>query len=547
LNPDWINRRVQTFTTLDTARWSRSVSLDIDIAALRRLGQAAGIPGDDLWVPLDIIDKGLLIDFSVRDSDNRPLSLTTSDETALIWVEIILSSLKPEQLGAEEDTALLHKEIKACVEPMLAAQTLQVSTELLNMDHGEEDFKTKILDFVGKLYSPDEIDHRDNRPLATKRQEAWRSLLEDPSFFSKLLTAIMNFIPLVRIRAAEDRLIVKYHYIGASRATRITAACKRIGLVRRTGQGLAWRKIQKGMQHLRDKKKPPSFRFIRSSLLGLTLVLFFYPLWLIVATRFILPALLDTHLRWLARSAGLTCLVGQFEMASVGLGSREHTRVVAPPGMVCRSQALTRRAKDQPALVPPGAWMATRLTSERAITYTRGFPSLLRPNAPPVPDNRIGMRVDPRGFVGPFLIVSAATFLVCFLVGQGYTGIVLDGTQAQVDAIVTLLLLGSSLASVYVIAKEEHTVRAKVLLPLRVLLGLASGIAVVVAAEFASGVILRIPIPAVGSWTAAPNILLEAACWLSIVVVFSTLIHWIAGFFAGRLVKWRASDTHEVK
>jgi hypothetical protein len=143
------------------------------------------------------------------------------------------------------------------------------------------------------------------------------------------------------------------------------------------------------------------------------------------------------------------------------------------------------------------------------------------------------------GFLGPFLAASGATL--------GIAGVMLSRLETMkgvapdggAPAVVTVLLLGSSLVSAYVVRSGEHEIRARRLLALRVVIALAGASAGLAALLVALDVRtlgtlghLADRLPLVTGSTPILEYALMAALVLGSLGFLVTVFHGVAGWIA---------------
>lgn len=81
----WIARRVETIEVQDSRHRLRRVSLDIDTRELSTRIRKHRLQGlSEVPLPVAVFQKGLLLDFDLRDADGRALSTFTSGEQSLV-------------------------------------------------------------------------------------------------------------------------------------------------------------------------------------------------------------------------------------------------------------------------------------------------------------------------------------------------------------------------------------------------------------------------------------------------------------------------------
>lgn len=78
----WIRRRVETVKIVDAYQHERYISIDVDLIALRRIAELAGLEAQALPVSLGIESKGLHLDLDLRDASGASLSLAPSSVDA---------------------------------------------------------------------------------------------------------------------------------------------------------------------------------------------------------------------------------------------------------------------------------------------------------------------------------------------------------------------------------------------------------------------------------------------------------------------------------
>lgn len=201
---EWISRRVETVTLIDTSRVERLVSLDIDHDRLRSiLASAARDQVADehpvIDVPLGLLPKQLLLDLAVRDASGSTLSLVTSS------------------VDSESAAALLLAKLDELKHPMDDfADIFVANLKRITRDNPEANDRDAIGQ-AGEVTSwvlRDRAggDIPDGDPLKAK----WNALFADNEvrpFVELTATFTLNYMPMVALRLDRGVHVLNYRQI----------------------------------------------------------------------------------------------------------------------------------------------------------------------------------------------------------------------------------------------------------------------------------------------------------------------------------------------
>ncbi len=449
----WIRRRVTSVRIVDNNRVESRVSVDVDVKEIKTRASAAGIALDstrkELPVPLDILEKGLVPDFDINGTDGCSTSLATSDENALVWQEVIIAAINsrvPPNPPHFDDQ--FRTELRAIVRPMITMRSLQRTVR-----DGTKGFNRRVLEIQSHQSS---------------KLDAWLALLCDPLASDLLALAVVNYIPIIYVSIDQNCATIKYRTMNTSRRPRLLQA---YGLFRDHRAD-----VRAILAPLLEINGSVSFRLARTWLRIRNFL--WVPGWFL----FLLARVLG---RYLTSRMGIRALRQTFELQSIGRAQREHSRYIAPAGVeICTEpridlDALSR--EDQESLVvsvgKEDVGLAVRTTPERASIYTRGWIELqsrLGSGISGVPV-QINMRACGSGFIHSFFAVCVVNLAINLAVSHATWDDLSKYTTPQ-DAIVTVLLFGSSLFSAFAVRSDEHALKSSILNPLRTIIALAGGL-----------------------------------------------------------------------
>lgn len=92
--PNWIIRRVESISIIDLEHWKHRVSFDIDIDQLKgKLDYSLSLNRSSLPIPIDILEKNLIIDVDAVDHCNNPISIYPSRKAATISLRVLYGYL----------------------------------------------------------------------------------------------------------------------------------------------------------------------------------------------------------------------------------------------------------------------------------------------------------------------------------------------------------------------------------------------------------------------------------------------------------------------
>jgi hypothetical protein len=170
-DPSWVHRVVESIEFLDEARVRRQVSLDFTVPEVAPSGDSG-----DVYIPLQVLTKGIIKALEVGDGEGRSVPVLTSDENGILAGEVLIEQAT-KVFGDRPNSSILSALRKV-------ADTREVSPKAL----------TLVLDTVDVEDRPD-----------------FRKLLDDSSVWT---TELWNgFLLVGRVRAAVgERVIVTRSY-----------------------------------------------------------------------------------------------------------------------------------------------------------------------------------------------------------------------------------------------------------------------------------------------------------------------------------------------
>lgn len=191
LDWSWVNRRVEAVQVIDLAHRERAVSIDVDLAAVAQLALHSGIDDDaPLPLPLGVIEKGLLLDFDVRNTSDNAVSVISSNKSAALAVDAIL--LEAEDLVAPEN---VDPDIRELVQELVTHSWSAAERALFRRDN--------------RLPDPPMMES-----VCAKARRQWSELKQKDTFARLISDFTFYFCPVVLIET-EDRLssILKYRHV----------------------------------------------------------------------------------------------------------------------------------------------------------------------------------------------------------------------------------------------------------------------------------------------------------------------------------------------
>lgn len=428
-NSDWVDRRVQSFWLIDGEDSKQKASIDIDVAKVKEVARTTEVAETPkMLIPIGFLRKGLLLDFSVSGQDGQPLSLMKSDKDELISKGILLHHLKNQAeysdiVGSlsERQIEEIEKDILKLTSPMNTVDKLELLPKVplhlevfgLSTTHA---LRKAILSYL-------------KQRTGCNQYETWYKLLEIEDFVSLLKVAITHFIPVVEIPTADSRYIVKYETRESSQTRHLLKNLDE-GHLAQCQEEFARLELPDG-----DWK-----HFKRS---------FMRKRW---RTR--LKYLILFIRQWM----GLLPFELALDTSLVGHDSREHIRIICPPG-ICIASFDYEHASVQSVCHDRSVEMF-RITRERAMLYTRATTTVF--DTAKACRARVGLRPRLTGF-GIAALVVVLVGLLLGLVSHFQASVVLAGCESQIDALMTILLLSTSFASFYVARPDEHKYRCSML------------------------------------------------------------------------------------
>lgn len=199
-SPDWVRRRVETVEVINTVRFERAVSLDIDVDELADRAAGCGIPNPKfLYVPVASFKKRLLIDFDIVDQDGITMSLVTSDEDSYAALAMLLATA--ENSGIDPSS--------------LSSGALQKLHDIVRYPPSDAD--TTVIADASRFPGQQEVPGWQLKPgynVTGDDVKFWReTLFADASFVSRVAEFTTQYMPIISLNRDRTPTIVKYRTI----------------------------------------------------------------------------------------------------------------------------------------------------------------------------------------------------------------------------------------------------------------------------------------------------------------------------------------------
>lgn len=212
-NPSWISRRVETVHIVDSRRTERHLTLDVDVDAVARIANAAGIPTmygqvaapgttpapaaavQGLYIPLTTLKKSLLIDLDVRDENGAAIAVATSDQDSRAAQACMLASLKTNLRGS------MPRHLQCKLYDIAKAMPTDRDEAILN--------STQPPSAVDAWQLKESIYNSDDKDL-------WQQCLSDPDFKEYVARYTTQFSLLVWIPLQGPTYLVKFRVLEVS-------------------------------------------------------------------------------------------------------------------------------------------------------------------------------------------------------------------------------------------------------------------------------------------------------------------------------------------
>ncbi|MCL2089739.1 MAG: hypothetical protein FWH11_00685 [Micrococcales bacterium] len=481
---DWVERRIVSVEPIDGERSLRKVSIDINVDKVRRFADDAGLSSQGgLLVPLGLLRKEIILDFSVTDQDGRPTSVLFSEKNSEVWKEVLLYIVRtaPEyrrfrgqhQASLDEICDLLGNDIYEVVTPITACDRLGASPAMLELS------STFALRAAIKRYLEDKEDPATARRwarLSITRDAVWDELFGAPisqqrgkiSFVELLKCAILCFIPIIEIypAPAAKQIVIKYEFQMVSSVMPVRWSFSKYSA--KVHESIAEKEHAEG-------RRMSSLRRVRRSATG--------------GMRWILKFLVIC-VNWLAEFLGFFGYRVKIDTAMVSHASREHLKVVCPDGVYAWRLKYKPSPNNPAALalvLPQESGAASqipesimkRVTRDRAILYNRSRYVVFDP----AQRCRVTARLRPRltGFSMAALVTLTIATTLSWLCKERPDLLAGSDQLGSVNAFSTVLLLSSSLFSFYAARPDEHRYRGLMLTFPRTVVALSGAAPAVIA------------------------------------------------------------------
>ncbi|WP_150110316.1 hypothetical protein [Kocuria sp. UCD-OTCP] len=439
---DWISRRVERVEYLDFDGTRRDISLDIDISRLLSIADECGLKNSThLPIPLGLVDKSLYLEFDIKDSQGISQSLYTSDENAAIATEVLLAVIEDEGFNAEGLHDGIKKHIKSIARGGLSPEERKAFRE------AEEGKGSQIDSWM----IPQDL---------VSEEHVWLNLFTREKIVSWFIVFTRSFMPIIKIptNGTDGRSLLKYGYLEYNDSNRETELFRSaLSYSRRNEEGY-WANWLEALIH--------AYR--------------------------VLPERLAIKPRPLFLTVD-----------GIGMSSRDHVRVNAPPGVFFTELAFGPYAESSPAqeisnsdaaandteqsqapVRPRSSWQeySCRIAPETAVVYFRNIPRHAW-------EIELYWRPKLEGFILPSIVACmSGVFLLMgggiaqlfgkFLETRMYSQ---DGLSNSAGAAVAIMLLVPTLFAATLARPGDHQVRAEALFWPRVVVGF-SGLATALAA-----------------------------------------------------------------
>lgn len=199
-DPGWVRRRVETVEVINTVRFERAVSLDIDVDDLAKRATDSGVSDvTNLYVPIASFKKRLLIDFDVVDQDGQTMSLVTSDEDSHAALAMLLATAE----GSGIDPS------------RLSSGALQKLHDIVRHPASTED--AAVIARASRSPGRLEVPGWQLKPgynVTDADIKFWReTLFADAGFVSRIAEFTTQYMPIIGVRRDRTPTVVKYRTI----------------------------------------------------------------------------------------------------------------------------------------------------------------------------------------------------------------------------------------------------------------------------------------------------------------------------------------------
>lgn len=186
-NPDWVRRRVETISFIDSLTTLRKTTLDIEMTTLL---EAAGggffLPATPL-VPLAVFSKDLLSNFDVRDHDGSVLSIVPRDiDSFFAWSFLCKEAARVLRLNIEDLSS-------------------DLSSHLYRISYSFPHNDDRIFEKIVRSWTPTE-------PWGSGTSEQWQLLVSNEEFSRFLRDFTFNYILIAQLSMTPTVQVIKYAY-----------------------------------------------------------------------------------------------------------------------------------------------------------------------------------------------------------------------------------------------------------------------------------------------------------------------------------------------
>lgn len=504
LHPEWIRRRVQTVQVIGDERFLRRVSLDISMEDVRKRLNCARRnhdmpelpPNARIGVPLGILNRELLLDFSVVDHQKNPLSLMTSDDNTMVWLSTLRQTIEKGGVesaafctrhrgGLDEILDIINSEMKEIIGPIDSYRKLGLGLPYLRGLRGwlaeaarpgtvDEILRTPtsyalkeaVLSYASnddgwnRMAQTYEEEGGFPTPLQI-REEIWRGLFDIPQFVEHFKLALGSFIPVVLVDDPRERCVVKYQYqTTQTESWSYTDALSRYFALRSERDARLRESelhVRTGSETRNDNETDGRSLFVKD--LARVSVHKVLQLTGIGAAR----VMVDTSLSTFA--------------------AIEHLKVICPKGIYVQSYSYEPYTEgDGPQTTDD--YLRVRATRERATLYTKSELES-KPEFHPNRMSRFTLYMRPRltGFRIPALVAVAVAAVLSFASWQRADRVMVwrNDDPPNLSALTTVLMITVSLLSYAAVRPGEHAYRSRLLNGPRAVVVLSCALVVLIA------------------------------------------------------------------
>lgn len=186
-DPSWVQRRVTVIDFVDLQRARRSVSMTISGPELLRRARKHQISiANGIFIPLELMPKGLLVDFSIRDGNGAAIPLATSSRDSVAAQALILACAEKSGIDPIEFSSAAIDKVYDIAHAFPTDDIVQAVSSGINNDS------------LKKLWGI-----QTGQSSNALQVDTWDRAFGDPKFRQFMATFTLQFMPIVFVTSGS--------------------------------------------------------------------------------------------------------------------------------------------------------------------------------------------------------------------------------------------------------------------------------------------------------------------------------------------------------